>query len=805
MNSKTLEMLQKFVKEDEEENEDELEDIGQKLNMIKQKNNQNKLNDNEIIQKEDDFADFIKKINDLDPGNTSNEKIPNKEENHSENNPEINNEEFKGDGDDNKIKENQYKIEILKKIVFMKETKNKLLYFKNWDCQIKMNSENNNIESKENKIEEKKEIVNDVNVILDKENENNEENIKILDNKENEEKENNNTNELNNNEMKLNEILTNNEEEDIDTHESNEIIIQHQNRLLSGETNNFQILNPLTQIGDGDLNINNINLDNIFSQNKPLIDINTNNNLTSSQNKQNKFLFCLSIFNIIQNRLYLFHRTLFSVLKHKSIISNYYDQLYQLDKLNKKYEAILDEKSSIIINKTDEIEDLKEKIEKLKKNIKELNKKNKSLNVIQESLCAKCGGSLEESFTGEALIENQNIIKEQNEQIEKMKKEMSEIRSKYNLAELRLKDLDNIKKEFENLSGSLLKPKIDIETQTDESLLNLKNTNNNNNINIQIYNNTNTNTSNSNNISTNNVNKNINLSNRNKGNSKKKNIPKKNNNNFSNSTNSYMSTSLGHNKNTKNNTNENINNTELNNEIITSLKFDNSVLSNELLNLNREFNKLRNEQKVINDKNIKLVKDKKDLLDKLKQKNDMYEKYKKENEEINRLINNSKYKNIVNAETENKKLKNIIEQNDTDIKKLKNMNEKCAKKILEQNTQIEKMKNALANFLNFKQQKENLTIENEKYENEIKKLRKELDEEKNINEKNTILMNNKDKEIEKLSNEVSYYNFHIKKCKSDAERALEDAIGYQKIVRILEIQLNEYKQQLDKIKQEKNI
>ncbi len=183
----------------------------------------------------------------------------------------------------------------------------------------------------------------------------------------------------------------------------------------------------------------------------------------------------------------------------------------------------------------------------------------------------------------------------------------------------------------------------------------------------------------------------------------------------------------------------------------------------------------------------------------------MNEKYKKENEEINRLINNSKYKNIVNAETENKKLKNIIEQNDTDIKKLKNMNEKCAKKILEQNTQIEKMKNALANFLNFKQQKENLTIENEKYENEIKKLRKELDEEKNINEKNTILMNNKDKEIEKLSNEVSYYNFHIKKCKSDAERALEDAIGYQKIVRILEIQLNEYKQQLDKIKQEKKI
>ena len=589
----------------------------------------------------------------------------------------------------------------------------------------------------------------------------------------------------------------NNDEEDLDDHASNEIIIQHQNRLLSGDTNNFNVLNPLTQIGD--ININNINIDNIFSQNKNL-EINSNN-LGASQN--NKKLICLSIYNIIQNKIFLFHKILFSTLKHKSIISNYYDKLYQLDKLNKKYENILDEKSSIIINKTDENEELKEKIEKLTKNIKELNKKNKSLNVIQESLCAKCGGSLEESFTGEALLENQNIIKEQNEQIEKMKKEMMELRSKYNLSELRLKDLDNIKKEFENLSGSLLKPKIDKEIQTDEPLTpltKLKNTNNNN-INIQIYNNTNSN--NNNNVGSN---KNLNILNKNKANSKKKNIPKKGNNSFSNSTNNYMSTSLGQNKSNKTTKNSiiNDNNNENNSEIITSLRFDNSILSNELLNLNKEFNKLRSENKIITDKNSNLDKDKKDLIDKLKTKTDLCEKYKKENEEINRLINNTKYKNIVNAETENKKLKNILEQNDIDIKKLKNMNEKCAKKIIEQNTQIEKMKNALGTLLNFKQQKENLTIQNEKYENEIKKLKLELDEEKNINEKNTILMNNKDKEIEKLSNEVSYYSFHIKKCKSDAERALEDAIGYQKIVRILEIQLNEYKEQLEKIKQEKN-
>ena len=792
MNSKTLEMLQKYVGEDEEENEDSLEDIGQKLNILKQKSNQNKKNENEELKKEDDLADLFDKINYLNTQidkNDNNEIKNNNDDNNDNNNNIIDNEELNNNDENNENTEKKEicnKSEILLKIILKRDNKYKNIYFEYWNNISKTNYDNKNISENEKENNENNE-----------KNENKED-INMNENEVNKENENCNNNEYNEEENNNNDI---NDEEELDDHSSNEIIIQHQNRLLSGDTNNFHILNPLAQIGD--LNINNINIDNIFSQNKNLIDTNNNNNYNSSDNKKNKNLICLSIYNIFQNRIFLYHKILFASLKHKSIISNYYDKLYQLDKLNKKYETILDEKSSIIINKTDEIEDLKEKIEKLTKNIKELNKKCKSLNVIQESLCAKCGCTLEESFTSEALADNQNIIKEQNEQIERMKKEMNELRSKYNLSEIKLKDLDNIKKEFENLSGSLLKPKVDIETQTDESLIsltNLKNTNNNNNINIQIYNNTNNNSSNNNAI----TNKNLNAFARNKG-SKKKNIPKKSNNNFSNSTNSYMSTSLGqNNKNNNNNLKDNINNTEVNNEIINSLRYDNSVLSNELLNLNREFNKVRNENKVINDKYTKLDKDKKELTDKLKTKTDLCEKYKKENEEINRLINNSKYKNIVNAETENKKLKNILEQNDSDIKKLKNMNEKCAKKIVEQNTQIEKMKNALASFLNFKQQKENLTIENQKYENEIKKLKTELNEEKNLNEKNTILMNNKDKEIEKLTNEVSYYSFHIKKCKSDAERALEDAIGYQKIVRILEIQLNEYKEQLDKIKLEKN-
>ena len=785
-------MLQKFVgEENEEENGDNLEDINQKLNILKEKKNKYQNNENDNIFKEEDITDLIEKINNLDSDNIN---VRTDNNNISENSNCDNNEE-KIIESENKIYEAKNIEDSLLKLILQKDNKIKLLYLKLWNKNIKEinindnEKEEKNEEEKEEKNEEEKEEQKNENEEINHiEETNNSQEDNKEDNKENKE----NNNDLNNDDgqMKINDLLVNNilknDEEDFDDHSSNDIIIQHQNRLLSGETNNFQILNPLTQIGDL-----NINLDNIFSPNKNLADL-KNNNLNSNEVnkdvKQYKNLICLSIYNIAQNKIYNYKKILFSYLKHKSIISDYHDKLYQLDKLNKKYEAILDEKSSIIINKTDENEELKETIEKLTKNLKEANKKNKSLNVIQESLCAKCGGTLEESFTGEVLAENQNIIKEQNQIIEMMKKEMSELRSKYNLSEIKLKDLDNIKKEFENLSGSLLKPRTNSEAQTDESLLvtkqsssNLKNeNNNNNNINIQI----------------NNINSN-------KKGSKKKNIPKKPGINFSNSTNNYMSTSLGHNKN-NNNTSDNITNNEINNEVVSSLRFDNSVLSNELLNLNREFNKLRSEFKIVNDKNIKYEKDKKELSDKLKSKTELCDKYKKENEEINRLINNSKYKNIVNAETENKKLKNILQQNDIDIKKLKNMNEKCAKKIIEQNAHIEKMKNALASFLNFKQQKETLTIENQKYENEIKELKIQLEEEKNINEKNSILMNNKDKEIEKLSNEVSYYSFHIKKCKSDAERALEDAIGYQKIVRILEVQLNDYKEQLNKIKQDKN-
>ena len=746
-------MLEKFV--GEEDNED-FENLGEKINIFGEQKNENKLNDNELIANNDDINKLFEKINNYDSIQINENKNTN-ESNENNNDPNDNNNTIKKD-----------KLEILLKLFQKKENSIKLKSFNHWKSLILIN------------IEEKKKIDIENNNEKFKSANNIELNININEEEQREEIKSCN-NEIDNS---LNEILSSNKEEDFDEHTQSEIITRHQNQLLSGEiNNNDHIMNSFNKISD-------INIDNFFPQNK------TEDEINSTAKTAFKNILVFSLFNIFKNKLYLNQKTLFSVLKHKAIISNYYDKLYQLDKLNKKYEAILDEKSSIIINKTDEMEEMKEKIEKLTKSLKEANKKNKNLNVIQESICAKCGGSLEESFTGEIISENQKYIKEQNEIIERLKKELNELKSKYNLSEIKLKDLENIKKEYENLSGYLLKPKIDDETQTDDALIqkqnssNSKNNNSNNsNINIQIYNN---------NINTNN--KNINISNTKKG-SKKKNIPKKIN--FSNSSNNLnINTSLGHNKNQKTENND-INNNEINNEILTSLRFDNSVLSNELLNINKEFNKLRNEHKIISEKNIKLDKYKKELIEKLKAKTELCDKFQKENEEITRMINNTKYKNIINAEAENKILKNNLEQNDLDIKKLKNMNEKCTKKILEQNNQIEKMKTALGNLLKFKKQKENLILENKNYEDEIKRLKIELDEEKNKNEKNEILINNKDKEIEQLVNDNKYYSFHIKKYKSDAERALEDAIGYQKIVKILEIQLNEYKEQFDKIKNQK--
>jgi len=577
--------------------------------------------------------------------------------------------------------------------------------------------------------------------------------------------------------------ILNNSEENIENKSYNEIITEHQNQLLKSGNQNFQaLINPFTSIND--MNFENDYIDKKNDYQEKLI---------KSNLPKEKRILILALTNILENKLSNYFKKIIINLKFKIIIINYQDKLFQMDRLNKKYETILDEKSSIIINKTDEIEDLKEKLDNLSNNLKEALKKQRALNIIPESLCSKCGRSLEESFCGDSNNnENQKIIKEQNELIETMKKEMNDLRNKYNYSEMRLKDLDEIKKEFADLSGALLKPKSDNSSQTEiDTAFNsgssfISNISNEN-ANLKV------NKNNARKEGNNNYNKNNQYKNKFSNLKKELNQQKKVTNyniiniNNTNSNTSFMS-----------NTNNFLSSTNSNNSITNE-----GILSAELLNLNREFNRLKNENKIMNDKNNKFEKEKKDILDKLKTKNELCEKLKNENAELIVLINNSRYKNTIEIENENKKLKMTLEQIDNEIKNMNIINEKNGLKIKEQNNQIEKMKSIIQTYDSFKIQKDNLLLMNTKYESEIKKLKYELEQIGNNFEKTKIMLQNSEQKNENLNKEISYYNLHINKYKEDAAKALEDAVEYQKIVQTLQNQINEYKIALNKLKQNK--
>ena len=150
-------------------------------------------------------------------------------------------------------------------------------------------------------------------------------------------------------------------------------------------------------------------------------------------------------------------------------------------------------------------------------------------------------------------------------------------------------------------------------------------------------------------------------------------------------------------------------------------------------------------------------------------------------------------------------MKSTLEHIDNEIKNMQIINEKNEQTIKEQNSQLEKMKSIIATYNSFKAQKDNLLLANAKYETEIKRLKYELEQERDLGEKAKILLKNNQQQIDKLNKEVSYYTYNINKYKSDAEKALQDAVEYQQIVSALQSQLNEYKIALNKIKQNKKI
>ena len=136
---------------------------------------------------------------------------------------------------------------------------------------------------------------------------------------------------------------------------------------------------------------------------------------------------------------------------------------------------------------------------------------------------------------------------------------------------------------------------------------------------------------------------------------------------------------------------------------------------------------------------------------------------------------------------------------------MQGINEKNEQKIKEQNIQIEKMKSIINTYNSFKAQKDNLLLANAKYEAEIKKLKYELEQERDLGEKAKMLLKNNEQEIEKLNKEVNFYSMNISKYKSDAAKALEDTVKYQQILSVFQAQVNEYKIALNKLKQNKKI
>ena len=751
MNNKALEMLQNFEIKDNDEEDDKMEEgeINAQLNIIPEINNQIQTNE---INEEDNLEKTNENIINIanDDINLDNNGLPNSETKSIFENPYL---------------QTSYNLFTkLRRIIIRKENLTKINYFDKWQKIIKESDKgDNSIEIKNKALIQNRNVIQNI---------------------------------LNNEEFEQHSQVYNEENSENKSH--NEVILEHQNQLLKSGNQNFQaLINPFASINDMNFETdysylkNNNNIENNDSDNNQ-------NKLLNSNLPKEKKLLCLSLINIFENKLYKFFKFIIQNLKFRIIISNYHDKLFQMDRLNKKYETILDEKSSIIINKTDEIEDLKEKLENLSKSLKEALKKQKALNIIPESLCSKCGRSLEESFCGEGNSENQKIIKEQNELIEKMKKEMNELRTKYNYSELRLKDLDEIKKEFENLSGVLLRPKSDNSCQTEEGDFIAQNfntsfitntTNENSKINLNMNKNMNKKSGNNSKNSTQYKNK---FSNVKKAQNQQKKVTNYNIININNNNNntSFMS-----------NTNNFMTSTNSNNSSLTN----EGILSAELLNLNKEFNKLKNENKLIIDKNNKFDKEKKEILDKLKTKNELCEKLKNENAELIVLINNSRYKNIIEIENENKKLKMTLEQIDTEIKNMNIINEKNGLKIKEQNIQMEKMKSIINTYNSFKAQKDNLLLMNTKYESEIKKLKYELEQKENILENTKMMLKNSEQNNEKLNSEISYYNIHINKYKEDAAKALEDAVEYQQIVQTLQSQINEYKIALNKFKQNKKL
>ena len=240
-------------------------------------------------------------------------------------------------------------------------------------------------------------------------------------------------------------------------------------------------------------------------------------------------------------------------------------------------------------------------------------------------------------------------------------------------------------------------------------------------------------------------------------------------------------------------------------ELIQNLRFDNSLLTQEIVNVNKEMMKYRNESKAYTDTFKKIEKEKNELKQKYSSKFDNYDKIKKENEELMIMIQTSNYKTVYSIDNENKRLKEEINNIKLELENIKQETLYKDKKFKENDGEIEQNKKNVELINKFRGERENLILENTKLDSEIKKIRFEIEDIKKISEKQEIILRNKDENTNKLIQDLNFLSVSAKKSKQEAERAIQDALAFQQIVRKIEKELNDTQLRKEKAENELNL
>jgi len=76
---------------------------------------------------------------------------------------------------------------------------------------------------------------------------------------------------------------------------------------------------------------------------------------------------------------------------------------------------------------------------------------------------------------------------------------------------------------------------------------------------------------------------------------------------------------------------------------------------------------------------------------------------------------------------------------------------------------------------------------------------------KKVIEKQMIILKNKEEMLSKQGEDINYLTFNLKKSKQDGEKAINDAIAFQQIVRKMENKLAESEIRKEKLEQELKI